>query len=211
MLELNIDDVLAVFGSVRTYLITVGVIVLIALLLTIGVNKKLVAHRSVRKLSHSGTWIVALTTIVVTMSMMLLSPLSKVLTLFTSARLSLTHSTIDKTNALAVNFEREGAVLLQNKENTLPISQLGRINVFGWASTNPIYGGTGSGALSDAYSTTSILDSLKSAGFTTNKDLEKFYADYSTTRGEISVTKADWTLLEPPATNYSQRLIDGAQ
>ena len=41
MLELNIDDVLAVFGSVRTYLITAGVIVLIALLLTIGVNKKI--------------------------------------------------------------------------------------------------------------------------------------------------------------------------
>lgn len=112
---------------------------------------------------------------------------------------------------LLLLIEREGAVLLQNKENTLPISQPGRINVFGWASTNPIYGGTGSGALSDAYSTTSILDSLKSAGFTTNKDLEKFYADYSTTRGEISVTKADWTLLEPPATNYSQQLIDGAQ
>ena len=61
----------------------------------------------------------------------------------------------------------------------LPMNDAGNINVFGWASTNPIYGGTGSGALSDAYDTTTLLDGLHDAGFKTNEELTKFYTNVS--------------------------------
>lgn len=37
---------------------------------------------------------------------------------------------------------------------------LGKINVFGWASTNPIYGGTGSGTV-DASTAVGILEGLE--------------------------------------------------
>lgn len=42
----------------------------------------------------------------------------------------------------------EGIVLAQN-DGLLPLSGTTKINVFGWASTNPIYGGTGSGSSSN--------------------------------------------------------------
>ncbi|WP_018143466.1 glycoside hydrolase family 3 protein [Alloscardovia criceti] len=211
MLELNIDDVLAVLGSIRVYLIAIGVVLALALIATMSVNKATIKNGRVRKLTHSSAWIVAAIAAVVSINMMLLGPLSSVITLSTSAKLALSDATIEKTNNLAVDMEREGSVLLQNNDNTLPIANPGNINVFGWASTNPIYGGTGSGALSDAYPTTSILDSLNDAGFKTNEELSKFYTDYSTSRGEIAVTKADWTLPEPPATQYSQSLMDNAK
>ncbi|MFD0705551.1 glycoside hydrolase family 3 C-terminal domain-containing protein [Alloscardovia venturai] len=211
MLELNIDDVLAVLGSVRTHVIVVAVVLVLALIVTIAVNKKTVKNLGARKLTHSGTWIVAVIAAIVSVNMMVLGPLENVITLATSPKLALSQSTIKKTNDLAVNIEREGIVLLQNNDNALPIENPGNINVFGWASTNPIYGGTGSGALSDAYPTTSILDSLKDAGFKTNQELTDFYTQYSTKRGEIAVTQADWTLPEPPAANYTQSLIDNAK
>lgn len=42
MLELNMDDVLAVLGSVRAYLIAVAVALVLALLVTFVVNKRTV-------------------------------------------------------------------------------------------------------------------------------------------------------------------------
>ncbi len=42
--------------------------------------------------------------------------------------------------------------------------------MFGWASTNPIYGGTGSGAV-DVATAVDILGGLKNAGFTVNQEL----------------------------------------
>lgn len=57
-----------------------------------------------------------------------------------------------------------------------------KINVFGWSSTNPVYGGTGSGSLSDAYPTVSLLDGLKDAGFEVNEDLVNFYTAYRDAR-----------------------------
>ena len=35
----------------------------------------------------------------------------------------------------------EGIVLLKNEDNILPLSDNNKLNVFGWASTNPCYGG----------------------------------------------------------------------
>ena len=109
-----------------------------------------------------------------------------------------------------MNIEREGITMLEN-DGMLPLADTTAINVFGWASTNPIYGGTGSGALSDAYPTTSLLDGLHEAGFETNDELTDFYTDYSTTRGVIAVTEADWSLPEPPAATYTQDMIDNAK
>ena len=53
----------------------------------------------------------------------------------------------------------EGMVLVKNN-GLLPLSSdVDSMNVFGWASTNPIYGGTGSGS-ADTSSVVSILQSL---------------------------------------------------
>ncbi len=211
MLEINMDDVVAVVQSIAPQLIVIAVALVLGIIMTIAVNKKTVANQDVRKLVHSTGWIVVAIAAITSISLALTGPLNSMLTMATAAKHELTQETIDKTNELAVNIEREGITLLQNNDDMLPLSNTGNINVFGWASTNPIYGGTGSGALSDAYDTTSLLDGLHNAGFTTNEELTKFYTDYSTTRGVISVTSADWTLPEPAADTYTDELIDNAK
>ena len=74
----------------------------------------------------------------------------------------------------------EGIVLAQN-DGLLPLSGATKLNVFGWASTNPIYGGTGSGSSSNE-GNVDILTSLKDAGFEVNQDIIDMYAAYSPTR-----------------------------
>ena len=211
MLEINMDDVIAVVQSITLQLIVIAVALVLGIIMTIAVNKKTVANQGVRKLVHSTGWIVVAIAAITSISLALTGPLNSMLTMATATKHELTQETIDKTNELAVNIEREGITLLQNNDDMLPLSNTGNINVFGWASTNPIYGGTGSGALSDAYDTTSLLDGLHNAGFTTNEELTNFYTDYSTTRGVIAVTSADWTLPEPAADTYTDELIDNAK
>ena len=210
MLGINIDDVLAVIQSIRPQLIAVVVALVLAIAVTVAVNRKTVVSQSTRKLAHSTVWVAAVAAITVCINLMLTGPLSNMLTMATAERYELSEQTIEQTNELAVNIEREGITMLEN-DGMLPLADTTAINVFGWASTNPIYGGTGSGALSDAYPTTSLLDGLHEAGFETNDELTDFYTDYSTTRGVIAVTEADWSLPEPPAATYTQDMIDNAK
>lgn len=211
MLEINMDDVIAVIQSITPQLIAVAVALMLGIIVTIAINKKTVTNQGMRKLVRSTSWVVVATAAIVSISMALTGPLNNMLTMATATKHELTQATIDKTNKLAVDIEREGITLLQNNDGMLPMNDAGNINVFGWASTNPIYGGTGSGALSDAYDTTTLLDGLHDAGFKTNEELTKFYTDYSTTRGVIAVTSADWTLPEPAAGTYADELIGNAK
>ena len=49
---------------------------------------------------------------------------------------------------LAEDVESEGLVLLQNRNQTLPLSKDDtKVNVFGWASTQWVSGGSGSGGV----------------------------------------------------------------
>ncbi|MBR0282852.1 MAG: glycoside hydrolase family 3 C-terminal domain-containing protein [Oscillibacter sp.] len=107
----------------------------------------------------------------------------------------------------------EGIVLAQN-DGLLPLSSTTKLNVFGWASTNPIYGGTGSGSSSNE-GNVDILTSLKDAGFEVNQDIIDMYAAYSPTRdlggNVVSVNFTNWSLPEPPVENYTDELMDGAK
>ncbi|MDY5502648.1 MAG: glycoside hydrolase family 3 N-terminal domain-containing protein, partial [Gemmiger sp.] len=111
---------------------------------------------------------------------------------------------------LCEDIAEEGIVLLDN-DGTLPLAKNSKLNVFGWASTNPCYGGTGSGALSDAYPTVSLLDGLTNAGFELNTELSDFYTDYRADRPEVGMWAQDWTLPEPEAAQYSDDLLANAK
>ena len=43
-------------------------------------------------------------------------------------------------------IEAEGAVLVKNENNALPLKDVKKINVFGWSSISPSYSGGGSGS-----------------------------------------------------------------
>ena len=210
MLQINMADVMNVIGSLTPYLIAIGVIFVLALIITFAVNKKTVKEVATRKIIHSESWLVALVGIVVAVSMMLSGPLSTLLNNATATKYMLSDATVSKANELAKEVQSEAITMLKNDDSNLPLSNK-KVNVFGWGSTNPVYGGTGSGSMSDQYDTVSLLDGMKEAGLETNADLSKLYTDYRADRPVVAMWSQDWTLPEVPAGQYSDSLISDAK
>lgn len=210
MLQINMADVVAVINSLVPYLVTAGVLLLLAIIITIAVNKKTVHAVATRKLVHSQSWLVALVGIVVAISMMLSGPLSTLLNNATITKYELSSSTVAQANKLANNVEEEAVTLLKNDDSNLPLNGK-KVNVFGWGSTNPVYGGTGSGSMSTQYPTVSMLEGMKKAGLTTNSQLTKLYTDYRKDRPQVQMFAQDWTQPEVPASQYSDSLMNQAK
>lgn len=210
MLQINMADVMNVIGSLTPYLIAIGVLFVLALIITFAVNKKTVKEVATRKIVHSESWLVALVGIVVAVSMMLTGPLSTLLNNATTTKYMLSDTTVSKANELAKEVQSEAITMLKNDDSNLPLSNK-KVNVFGWGSTNPVYGGTGSGSMSDQYETVSMLDGMKQAGIETNSELTKLYTDYRKDRPMVAMWSQDWTLPEVPAKQYSDKLISDAK
>lgn len=210
MLQINMADVMNVIGSLTPYLIAIGVLFALALIITFAVNKKTVKEVATRKIVHSESWLVALVGIVVAVSMMLTGPLSTLLNNATTTKYMLSDTTVSKANELAKEVQSEAVTLLKNDDSNLPLSGK-KVNVFGWGSTNPVYGGTGSGSMSKQYKTVSLLDGMKQAGLKTNTELSKLYTDYRKDRPEVGMFAQDWTLPEVPAKQYSDKLVSDAK
>ena len=210
MLQINMADVMNVIGSLTPYLIAIGVLFALALIITFAVNKKTVKDVATRKIVHSESWLVALVGIVVAVSMMLTGPLSTLLNNATTTKYMLSDTTVSKANELAKEVQSEAITMLKNDDSNLPLSNK-KVNVFGWGSTNPVYGGTGSGSMSDQYETVSMLDGMKQAGIETNSELTKLYTDYRKDRRVVAMWSQDWTLPEVPAKQYSDKLISDAK
>lgn len=208
MLQINMADVMNVIGSLTPYLIAIGVLFALALIITFAVNKKTVKEVATRKIVHSESWLVALVGIVVAVSMMLTGPLSTLLNNATITKYTLSDATVSKANELAKDVQSEAVTLLKNDDSNLPLSGK-KVNVFGWGSTNPVYGGTGS--MSKQYKTVSLLDGMKQAGLKTNTELSKLYTDYRKDRPEVGMFAQDWTLPEVPAKQYSDKLVSDAK
>lgn len=210
MLQINMADVMNVIGSLTPYLIAIGVLFVLALIITFAVNKKTVKDVATRKIVHSESWLVALVGIIVAVSMMLTGPLSTLLNNATITKYTLSDATVSKANELAKDVQSEAVTLLKNDDSNLPLSGK-KVNVFGWGSTNPVYGGTGSGSMSKQYKTVSLLDGMKQAGLKTNTELSKLYTDYRKDRPEVGMFAQDWTLPEVPAKQYSDKLVSDAK
>lgn len=210
MLSINWSDVWNVVASIAPQLIAIGVVLVLALALTIGVNKKTVKNVGTRKLIHSESWLVFMVAVVVAVSMMLFGPLASLLNSATATKYTLSETTISNANKLAKEIQSEAITMLKNEDSNLPLANK-KINVFGWGSTNPVYGGTGSGSMNQSYKTTSLLDGLKEAGIETNTALSKLYTDYRSDRPVVAMAKQDWTLPEVPAADYSDSLISEAK
>src|SRR5699024_827100 len=119
-------------------------------------------------------------------------PLNTVLTL-ASGRGTISEASSERAEQLGERIAEEGIVLLENDQDLLPLANGSQINVFGWASTNPIYGGTGSGSLSDTHHTISLIEGLSNAGFVVNDELIDFYTTYRDERPVLGLLEQDWT------------------
>jgi beta-glucosidase len=118
---------------------------------------------------------------------------------------------------LAADVEAEGAVLVRNNDNTLPLAADNKkINVFGWASTAWLGGGSGSGGVSGV--NTDLLAALTAYGVAYNTELTDMYKDFQDGR-EYTRTLSAWPeqsgrLYEPDINNqtyYTQSMLDNAK
>ena len=122
-----------------------------------------------------------------------------------------------KAEALSADVEAEGTVLVQNNDNTLPLSaDTKKVNVFGWASTAWLGGGSGSGGVSTV--NTDLLAALTAYGVEYNTELTDMYKDFQDGR-EYTRTLSAWPeqsgrLYEPDINNrtyYTQSMLDNAK
>ena len=207
MLAINIADVINVLNSCKPYLIFIGVVLLAAIIVTVLAKNMSVPRK---KFTRSMSWLAAIVAIAITINMVCYGPMSSLISLATGSG-AITEESSKNATALCEQIAEEGIVLLKNDGSALPLAQNSNLNVFGWASTNPCYGGTGSGALSDAYPIVTLLQGLENAGFVLNKDLSDFYVQYRSTRPEVGMWEQDWTLPEPAVEEYSDELLNQAK
>ncbi len=209
MLSINIEDVLNVVALIQTHLIVIAVALVVAIAVIIAAMK---LQKRVKCLVRGEALIALVLVILITANMMCTGPLSTLLTQVAGTPVSsISDDTIDEAMALVTEISEEGITLLENDNGILPLSTT-KVNVFGWSATNPCYGGTGSGALNDAYETTTFLDGLSQAGIEYNTDLIDFYTAYhDTSLPNVGMWLQDWTLPQPYAADYDDSLISDAQ
>ena len=76
--------------------------------------------------------------------------------------------------ALTQQVEAEGAALLMNNNNALPLAADAKVSTFSNSSVNLVYGGTGSGNI-DASTADTLRTALEKVGVTVNPTLWDFY------------------------------------
>ncbi|MBO5512659.1 MAG: glycoside hydrolase family 3 C-terminal domain-containing protein [Oscillospiraceae bacterium] len=122
-------------------------------------------------------------------------------------------------NALAEQIEAEGAVLLKNDNNVLPLKDL-KVNVFGWSGSDdgfiPMGTGSGAGARNDLVT---FLGGLDEVGIQYNPKLARAYDDLNWNRvggGSYFVEahgdqyKDYYGVTEAPESFYTDELMEDA-
>ena len=206
MLNINIADVIAVLQTMSTQLIILGVVLCLAIIVTIAVMK---VKKPLKGFIRKEAWLAFFLAVVIIVTNILLVPMYSMVNMAMGGG-TISDASIEKAKALCTEIAEEGIVLLKNEDNSLPLAKETKVNIFGWSSTNPVYGGTGSGSLSDAYETVSFLQGLDDAGIEYNQDLVDFYTEWRSERPTVGMMGQDWTIPEPTISEYGD-LFESAQ
>lgn len=202
------EDVISVVQQISGYLILAAVLLVVLILVLIFARK---AGKPRAGLIRGQSVIAFFLAVVVIVNSILLNPMRDLINAATAETGVLSEETVTNSKATVEEVAGEGIILTQNDDMVLPLEQGMNLNVFGWASTNPVYGGTGSGTV-DPTTAVSLLGGLTNAGFNLNTELSDFYTDYRADRPIISINDGqDWTLPEPTADSYTQEMLDNAK
>lgn len=206
MLSINMSDVVSVLQSCKDQLIFFGVVLVLAIIVMIAVLK---LPKAKKRLIRGESALAIVLALLITVNLICTGPMSTMLDLVTGNG-TISEETSAEATELVSDIADEGIVLLKDEGSILPLTG-GKLNVFGWASTNPCYGGTGSGALNDAYPTVTLLQGLNDAGIETNTELSDFYTAYCAERPSVGMWAQDWTLPEPNVSTYTDELLSNAK
>ena len=204
---LRMEDIINYGSKCLPYLIPFLLLLIVAIVLVFVTKKKTEAKR---KLIRSESVIAVLLALALGVTGICMGPMYSSLSLVMQPADVLSDETAAAGKQLSSDIGDEGVVLLKNQDGVLPLTEK-KLNVFGWASTNPCYGGTGSGGV-DSSQSISLLAGLENAGFELNTELSDFYTDYNTVRETGSLDgNTNWTLPEPSADSYTAEMMDNAK
>ena len=206
MISVEMEDVLAVLQLCKPYIIGIIAALVIGIVIMIVCRRM---SRGKRFLIRGEAAIAMVLAVVVCVNMICFGPMSTLIGLATGNG-TLSDETNEEAAEVAEEIMEDGIVLLKN-ESLLPLNETKKLNIFGWESINPAYGGAGSGGINDLYDIVSLNQGLENAGFSINQELVDFYNNYGADNPEMSIQKQSWTLPEPPVDTYSDELIKSAK
>ena len=206
MISVEMEDVLAVLQLCKPYIIGIIAALVIGIVIMIACRRM---SREKRFLIRGEAAIAMVLAVVVCVNMICFGPMATLIGLATGNG-TLSDETNEEAAEVAEEIMEDGIVLLKN-ESLLPLNETKKLNIFGWESINPAYGGAGSGGINDLYDIVSLNQGLENAGFSINQELVDFYNNYGADNPEMSIQKQSWTLPEPPVDTYSDELIKSAK
>ena len=206
MISVEMEDVLAVLQLCKPYIIGIIAALVIGIVIMVACRRM---SRDKRFLIRGEAAIAMVLAVVVCVNMICFKPMATLIGLATGNG-TLSDETNEEAAEVAEEIMEDGIVLLKN-ESLLPLNETKKLNIFGWESINPAYGGAGSGGINDLYDIVSLNQGLENAGFSINQELVDFYNNYGADNPEMSIQKQSWTLPEPPVDTYSDELIKSAK
>ena len=206
MISVEMEDVLAVLQLCKPYIIGIIAALVIGIVIMIACRRM---SRGKKFLIRGEAVIAMVLAVVVCVNMICFGPMATLIGLATGNG-TLSDETNEEAAEVAEEIMEDGIVLLKN-ESLLPLNETKKLNIFGWESINPAYGGAGSGGINDLYDIVSLNQGLENAGFSINQELVDFYNNYGADNPEMSIQKQSWTLPEPPVDTYDDELIESAK
>ena len=206
MISVEMEDVLAVLQLCKPYIIGIAAALVIGIVIMIACRRM---SRDKRFLIRGEAAIAMVLAVAVCVNMICFGPMATLIGL-AKGNGTLSDETNEEAAEVAEKIMEDGIVLLKN-ESLLPLNETKKLNIFGWESINPAYGGAGSGGINDLYDIVSLNQGLENAGFSINQELVDFYNNYGADNPEMSIQKQSWTLPEPPVDTYSAELIKSAK
>ena len=206
MISVEMEDVLAVLQLCKPYIIGIVAALVIGIVIMIACRRM---SKEKRFLVRGEAAIAMLLAVVICVNMICFGPMATLIGLATGSG-TISNETNKEAAGVAEEIMEDGIVLLKN-ESLLPLNETKKLNIFGWESINPAYGGAGSGGINGLYDIVSLNQGLENAGFSINQELVDFYNNYGADNPEMSIQKQSWTLPEPPVDTYSDKLIKNAK
>ena len=150
MLNINMEDVLGVVNACKPQLIALAVVLVLAaaVLIAMAVNRRI--QKADRFFIRWNAVLALVLAVGAIANWVCLGPMSNLISL-TMGSATVSDETTAQAIETAEQIAGEGFVLLENEDNLLPLEDVDQLNLFGWASVNPVYGGAGSGGINDLY------------------------------------------------------------
>ena len=150
-------------------------------------------EKSQKFLIRSQSVIAAVLAILVTANTVCFGPMSTLISLATGNG-TVSEKTAEEAKEVAQQVAEEGFVLLKNDDSFLPLQNISKLNLFGWAASNPVYGGSGSGGITSCMRLSACRKASRMLALKLTKSCWISTALILLIVRKMSIQKQSWTL-----------------